>query len=331
MLNAAPRPPLRDFRCFETSDVDEAREIVARNFCSHRLDRMSSGDRFDACQNRVDGNRLSLNYIRYCADVTIDPGELSDFFLIQIPVAGAAEVRNGTRSVWSTTSMGVILNPDRNTKMRWYAGCEQVLLQIEKSYIFEIAARMTGVEINTVRFLPGLNLKDAPIATWTKCLRGVFGAAETGEAFAEPRHLRQRHLEEALVSSLLEVQPSTVSHFFADVPTGAAPAILKRALHLINERFDQGLSLLDICAYAGTTPRNLQILFKRELGCSPMEKLQDVRLDFARHLLLSEGSNLSVAEVAERSGHRHAGRFSLAYKARFGEPPRTTLRSGLFD
>lgn len=326
MSQAAHRPPLSNHRCFETFDVDEAREIVARNFCSHRLDRMSSGDRFDACQNRVDGERLSLNYIRYGADVTIDPGELSEFYLIQIPIAGTAQVRNGIRSVYSTRSVGVVLNPDRHTTMRWHEGCEQVLVQIEKSYMRDIAVRMTGVDVNSIRFSPGLDLNHESIASWAWRLRALFGAAEAGQAFHGSDLQQQSQLEEALVMSLLEVQPSTVSHFLGERRSGASPAILKRALSLINEQFGQDISLLDISAFAGTTPRNLQILFKRELGCTPMEKLRDVRLNFARHLLVSSGKHQSVADIAEKSGHRHAGRFSLAYKACFGESPKETQR-----
>ncbi|WP_421984119.1 helix-turn-helix domain-containing protein [Roseibium sp.] len=330
MLRSAPRPPLSDFRCFDTLDVDEAREIVARNFCSHRLERMSAADRFNACQNRVDGTHVSLNYIRYGADVTIDPGELSDFFLIQIPIAGTADVRNGTRSVQSTTSMGVVLNPDRHTTMRWHAGCEQVLVQIERSYVAEIATRMTGLGVNTIRFDPGLDLRRAAVSVWAKRLRGLFGAAASGQVFREPDDPRQQQLEEALVTSLLDAQTSTVSHIVGDRVTGATPAILKRAVAFINDGFDRDISLLDICSFAGTTPRNLQMVFKRELGCSPMEKLQDIRLKFARHLLLSSSGNLSVSEIAERSGQRHAGRFSQAYKARYGETPRDTLHRRRF-
>ncbi|WP_305986162.1 AraC family transcriptional regulator [Roseibium sp. MMSF_3544] len=324
------RPPLSDFRCFQTYDVDEAREIVARHFCSHRLERRSASDRFDACQNRVPGKRLSLNYIRYGADVTIDPGELSHFYLIQIPIAGTAQVRNGVRSVYSTPFMGSVLNPDRSTTMQWHEGCEQVLVQIEKTFMQEVAVRMAGTDLTTVRFAPELDMQNPSVAAWARLLRGLYGAADDGEIFRLPEETHQRMLEETLVTSLLQAQPSTVSPLLGRGLTGAAPAVLRRALNLINERFEDDLSLLDICAYAGTTPRNLQILFKRELGCSPMEKLQDVRLTYARHLLLSQGGNASIADIASHSGHRHAGRFSVSYKARFGESPRDTLRGRPF-
>lgn len=325
MRETVDRSPLGDFRCFESSDVHEAREIVTQHFCSHKLERLSAKDRFDACQNRAVGRRLSLNYIRYGADVMIDPGELSHFYLIQIPITGTAQVTNGMYTVQSSPVIGTVLNPDRSTSMRWRENCEQVLVQVEKAYMNEVASKMAGLEVNTVRFAPGMDLQAPEVAGWARFLRGLFGAAEDGRAFRLPEDQHQRHLEEALVSSLLEVQPSTISPLVGERRMTAAPAILKRALQHINERFEDDISLLDICTHAGATPRNLQILFKRDLGCSPMEKLQDVRLKFARHLLLSEGGNCSIAEIAERSGHRHAGRFSVAYKALFGESPRETL------
>jgi len=111
----------------------------------------------------------------------------------------------------------------------------------------------------------------------------------------------------------------------------SGPAIVKRAMALIHDRLRDDMSLQDLCRHAGTTPRNLQLVFKRELGRTPVQYLQDCRLNLARHLLLSHGGDLSVGDVAELSGHRHLGRFSLAYRHRFGEPPSATLRSQTYS
>jgi len=323
-IPADRRIPLERFRCFETSDVDEARQIVAAHFCSHRLDRGSTHDRFDACQNRVRGQRLSLNYIRYGADVTIEPGELTEFYLIQIPIRGTAEITNGRRVVASDPRTASILNPDRHTRMRWHAGCEQVLLQVEESFLRAVAERMTGVPITRLHFASGFNLDNPAKAAWARRLRALFGAAEDGLAFCAAEEDRQHSLEEALIVSLLECQENTVSSLLDRPDPVAAPAILRRALKLISEQFLEEINLLDISKYARTTPRNLQTLFKREFGIGPVHYLHDLRLSYARHLLQSEGENRSVADIAEASGHRHFGRFSVAYRKRFGESPRET-------
>ncbi|GAB2183712.1 AraC-like ligand-binding domain-containing protein [Roseibium sp. LAB1] len=330
LSQAESKTPLDRFRCFETSDVDEAREIVARHFCNHRLGRFSVSDKFDACQNRVSGQHLSLNYLRYGADVAIEPGELSDFYLIQLPIAGTAEVRNGCRSMVSTPRAASILNPDRHTAMRWHAGCEQILLQIETGFLKDVAARMAGVAIGQVRFEPEFTLLSPEGTAWRRRLCGVLRAAEEGRVFQGTGSPEQRHLEEALAGALLEFQPNTVSPLLERRETGRSPAILKRALGLISERFADDISLLDISTHARTSPRNLQLQFRQEFGCTPLQYLQDVRLSYARHLLLTEGRNLPVAEVAYRSGHRHFGRFSVAYRKRFGETPGATGRAHRF-
>lgn len=323
------KTPLTSYRCFQTQDVDEAREIVGRHFCSHRLEPMSASDPFDACQNRVCGDRLSLNYIRYGSDVVIEPGELSEFFLIQIPINGTADIRNGRRTVFSSPKTGTILNPDRYTSMRWHTGCEQLLLQVERSYMREVAVKMTGLPVGEVRFDPEFNLETVRGNAWKRALLGAVTASENHAAFGTRESPLQRHLAEGLLLSLFEMQSSTVASLLEGAGGGTQPAIVRRAVSLINDCFMEDLSLLDISQFAGTTPRNLQLLFQRQFDCSPIRYLHTVRLNFARHLLLTEGQNCSVAEIADRSGHRHWGRFSSAYKDRFGETPRETARQRL--
>ncbi|QDG76632.1 AraC family transcriptional regulator [Labrenzia sp. PHM005] len=331
VLQAHGRTPLSDYRRFQTHDVDEAREVVARHFCSHRLDRMAASDRFDACQHRIAGEHLSLNYLRYGADVTIEPGELTDFFLIQIPLSGTAEVTNGCQTVASNRDTATILNPDRHTAMRWHAGCEQLLLQIDKDFLTGIAANLSGMSLGDgVRFKSEFCLRSVKSSSWYRGLSGVVHAAEEGHAFQVAPSVRQRHIEEGLVMALLEIQENTVSPLLSRPECRAAPAILKRAVTMIHDRLREDISLLDLSRHAGTTPRNLQLIFKRELDRTPVQYLQDCRLNLARHLLLAGNGHLPISEVAELSGHRHLGRFSVAYKKRFGESPRITARSKMY-
>ncbi|MEP3427224.1 MAG: AraC family transcriptional regulator [Roseibium sp.] len=324
----ACKTPLKSFRRFQSSDVDEAQDIVARHFCSHRLERNSAKDRFDACQNRVAGHGVSLNYIRYGADVTIEPGELSNFYLIQIPLAGTALVKNGCQTVDANATTGSVLNPDRLTSMRWHAGCEQLLVQVDRKFLRDVATNLAGLSSDcSLRFKPSIDLRKPALSNWFRSVRAAVKTAEDGAAFQSTDGPLQRHLEEGLVTAFLEAQPNTLSPLLERPEGLTTPAILKRSLAYINECFAENISLLDICIHAGTTPRNLQLVFRRELGCSPIQCLQNVRLGFARHLLLSGGLERSVSDIADQSGHRHLGRFSVAYKKRFGETPRATTRS----
>ncbi|MGV2977003.1 AraC family transcriptional regulator [Roseibium alexandrii] len=324
-------PPLSEFRRFQTFDVDAARDIVARHFCSHKLERQSSDDRFDACQHRVSGEHVSLNYLRYGGDVTIEPGELTRFFLIQIPLAGAADVTNGCQAVASNSQTASILNPDRHTVMRWHSGCEQLLVQIDRQFVDEVASRVTGMDLGArLRFAPEFLLKRPEARQWTRKLWGLVRAAENGELFGSGNSPRQNRLEEELIVSLLGVQENTASALLSRETSQSGSAILKRAVDMIRDRMREDISLIDLARHAGTTPRNLQIVFKREMDLTPVQYLQQCRLNLARHLLLARNGDIPVSDVAELSGHRHLGRFSLAYKKRFGESPKATARCRVF-
>jgi transcriptional regulator GlxA family with amidase domain len=54
-----------------------------------------------------------------------------------------------------------------------------------------------------------------------------------------------------------------------------------------------------------------------------MSYLRNVRLDHCRRLLVA--GTASVTDVAQQCGFTHLGRFSAAYKERFGELPSHTL------
>ena len=118
--------PLDQNELFNTNDLDEARELVARLFCSHKLDVISNSEDMHLQLNSVAGTQLSINYIHYGATVLIEPGELENFYLIQIPLRGNAEITNGQYQCDSNCMIGTILNPDRHTKMIWHAGCQQI-------------------------------------------------------------------------------------------------------------------------------------------------------------------------------------------------------------
>lgn len=105
------------------------------------------------------------------------------------------------------------------------------------------------------------------------------------------------------------------------------PPQLRRAIAYINDNAHRGITLADIAASVGVTPRSVQYMFRRYLGATPLSYLRDVRLDHAhRDLLVGDPSVDTVTAIACRWGFTHAGRFSNAYKNAFGTTPSRTLR-----
>ncbi len=89
---------------------------------------------------------------------------------------------------------------------------------------------------------------------------------------------------------------------------------------------DDALTVERIARAVGVGPRRLQAAFRSELGKSPREMLAEIRLENAHAVLLVPEAGTTVTDVALDSGFAHLGRFSAAYRQRYGESPSQTLR-----
>jgi AraC-like DNA-binding protein len=111
------------------------------------------------------------------------------------------------------------------------------------------------------------------------------------------------------------------------VPEGrAAPALVRRAEAFMRAHSDRPLTMPEVAAACGVGVRRLQGAFRALRGVPPQHALADVRLERARERLLAAARGTTVTEVAVSCGIMHAGRFAVAYRARFGESPSATMR-----
>ncbi|MEZ5782403.1 MAG: GlxA family transcriptional regulator [Rhizobiaceae bacterium] len=96
---------------------------------------------------------------------------------------------------------------------------------------------------------------------------------------------------------------------------GIAHPILISAVSLMEEFIEPPLRLPEIASRSGVSPRQLERLFKRHLGCSPAQHYVRLRHDKARRLL--RRTSMSVLEIAIRCGFNSASHFSRSYRQRF--------------
>ena len=317
--------PLSQYALFRTGDPERAREQVAQKFCGHRLEPLAERAAFDACHHFARGAMLAINYMRYGATVLIEPGELQEFYLIQIPVAGGARIVNGSVAFDSDLGNGTILNPDRTTRMVWYSGCEQLLIYIDRQALTEFAERLIGRHIATpLVFDPQISFAQSASRDWRKKVMAIYAAADDGSLFTPASNHAQRLLEEELLAMFLRLQPSNISQFFKDDPPSLAPGYLMRARRYIAENAQHPIALSDIAAAADVLVRALQYEFMKSLSMSPMQALRKERLMRIRQELASGHCNATVARIAAKWGMPHFGRFSQYYALEFGELPSNT-------
>ncbi len=87
-----------------------------------------------------------------------------------------------------------------------------------------------------------------------------------------------------------------------------------------------GIPLPVLARGCGVSVRTLQDNFRQFTGLSPLEWWRNYRLDRVRAALRAAQPDTGVTQAAMAYGFYHLGRFAEQYRARFGEPPRETLR-----
>ncbi|WP_300533068.1 AraC family transcriptional regulator [uncultured Mameliella sp.] len=319
--------PLEKNRLFQSGDLDEARAVVARKFCDHRLDRISRSGHFDAVHNRAEGQATSLNYIQYGADVEIEPGELGSFYLVQIPLTGQARIDNSAGDVETGPGLGSVLNPHRHASMRWREGCSQLLLQINAQQLNRVAERLVGRPLSgQVIFQTAVDQRMSEVDKWVQKLRTCFSLAEKEAVYAKGNLHTQALVEEQLIEGFLLCQPSDVSGLLMQENEQAENVHVRRAMQYIHRNLGDVITVGDIAEVLQISPRSLQLGFKAELGVTPKQYLREARLRRAHALLKSGSGDGMIGDICEQVGFGHFGRFSVEYKRRYGESPHETRR-----
>src|SRR5215213_6060505 len=155
-----PAARLAAFNRVSTSSVDAAADAVGRIFCPHRLtpEHRTSPDFFALHNSAVFGG-FSVNYVAYGGSVSIDPGCLERFFLLQIPVHGSARIQTAARDIAAAPGgCASLLSPTIPTRMTWQDNCAQLILLVDRRLLEQRAAALSGRPVGAVEFEPAVNL-----------------------------------------------------------------------------------------------------------------------------------------------------------------------------
>ena len=100
---------------------------------------------------------------------------------------------------------------------------------------------------------------------------------------------------------------------------GNAHRSMIQVAELMEENIEKPLSLEDIARTTGLSRRQIERLFRQEMGRSPARYYLEIRLDRARHLLIQ--SSMPVVEVAVACGFVSASHFSKCYRELYARSP----------
>ncbi|WP_144960715.1 AraC family transcriptional regulator [Pseudomonas oryzihabitans] len=310
---------------FLVADRDAACQGVSKVFKPHELKPVQRGEVVSASLHHISRGRLSLNRLEYGTDVDIDPQCLQDFYLVQIPLTGGADIHCGAVDFQSSPQVAALLSPELPVRMRWYGGAAQLVLRLERADLEHHCAQHLPQQGRLPQFDPRLDLGQAGGAYFLQLLGLLMdGLADPAHPIHQPLVLKQ--FESSLLNALLYGQPHSLHRQLEGTrERNVSPYFIKRIEAYIAEHLHEPLSVETLAEHGGVSVRTLFAGFRTYRGTTPMHYLRDLRLERVNEELRS-GRVESVTDTAYKWGFAHLGRFAQEYKRRYGESPSETRR-----
>lgn len=314
--------PLSRYGLFSTADRQEAQARVGEVFCPHGLEIMP-GQRLDVVHNHLPLGDISVNYLSYGGAVTIQPVPFETFYLLQLPVAGHADIELQSTYFAATPERASLTNPTDRLAMRWSADCGKIIVRIDARAMQRYASALLDRDVGQdIRFSGAVEAMGAG-GRLLRLIRFLADEMQAGECLPGP--LVRQQIEQMIVCCLLESQPHSHERHLPGA-AGIAPRHVRRAEDFIEAHAHEPIGIDDISRVAGVSVRTLHKGFRDFRDTSPMEFLRSVRMERAHRDLLEAGPGICVTEIATRWGFFQFGRFAGRYRDRYGEPPSATLR-----
>lgn len=301
---------------FEHNDLDQTAQCVASIFKPHRLKPCDHQIQHRSSMYHRSYEGLSVARLEYGMDVWIEPDCLEDFYLIQIPLAGYAEIQTQGHQFVSYSEMASILSPQVDVKMKWKAQAPQLTLKIKKTELWAHYQHYAPDDKELI-FHPHFQLNQSHGQYFLQLISQLCDALQDKNHVLNHPFARQSFVA-SVYNALILGQPhqaQTLLHTYQE--QGVAPRFISQAQEFIEAHLAEALSVEQIAQAIHVSPRRLFLGFQKHLQKSPMQYIRDLRFERAHRSLL-QTDHRSVTEIAYAWGFSHLSRFSQEYKQRYG-------------
>jgi AraC-like DNA-binding protein len=323
---AAPALLLSRFPAIHATSPEEIHRAHDPCWGRLRCDPADLSRPFGWLAHRAPLGALTLRASQFRCDTCAETDAVQDCFAVVLPLASRGDVSHAG----STTSLvpedsGLVISPGLPLRASLRADFQDLQLHIPSPLLHASLGALTGARPKgPLQFAPRLALQQEAAAGLARTLRFVAAELERPKSLLSSPVVATS-LADALLSQLLLGQPHTHSDLLRQPARATEPGYVRQVEDYIVANATEPLSLSDLARVTGVHVRSIQAGFRAHRGCSPTAFLREQRLLLARTRLLSAPST-SVAQIALECGFEHLGRFSLSYRARFGERPSDTLR-----
>lgn len=126
------------------------------------------------------------------------------------------------------------------------------------------------------------------------------------------------------VSAMLYYMLITISEIADNLPLAGPTSVMQYlapALQYISDNIaEKDVKVEDVANVMQISTGRLSFLFSKAFGKTPVQVIREHRLEYAKHLLLTQ-PHMKVADISEESGFKSLSYFSTVFKRTYGVSP----------
>ena len=317
--------PLAKFSIIETNRVEEAEVELTKSLAEIRIMRVQNRSSFGLHMNGVNFPRTSLVFNQFGCDAKINAGldEESALFIIGGNAPTIFHLEKGSVIVSSQTA--AMISSGKQMRIERSENSEALVLRTSQSDLLQHFEKLTARHHRgTIIFDHNISLTNGSGAVLIRMMNYLIYELEHNDLMMKNPGLLKSY-DDMLLSALISLPNNKREKLYKNHHYQSAPGLVHRAEEYMRAHLNKAISIIDLLQICDCSRSVLFSAFRNARGYTPMEFLTEQRLQGAREKLLKQHSENSVSSIALDYGFLHLGRFSQAYKKRFGEFPSKTL------
>jgi AraC-like DNA-binding protein len=318
--------PLQQFPIFQSSDIEEAQDLIARNFSRHSLSVLSSRQKLSSRYDGLFFHNIGLMCGTYGADVKINP-ESNEYFFTQTTLAGHTRVSMAGEEVETDNGTTVVVSPTTQYEMHLGQGSSRLIAMFEREALETQLSKMLNAPLRQpLEFDLGMSDCNGQRSAWLRSLDFLCDQFSITQDLASNAAFLQ-HANDLLITQLLNSQSHNYSEQLHHNPVVHSPRHVRRAIAYIEEHIHEPISLAAMASTIGVTSRTLQKGFLKYVDASPSDYIRQLRLRCIHdELIRANELDTQVSTVLMNYGITSFGHFSKLYKTVYQCTPAETLR-----
>ena len=320
--------PLSHHPIYAGTGVDEAREVLSHLFTEARIDPLATGQPLSTHMNGIELAHSTICYLEFADGLLATPVAPMGCHTIQCPLTSISRFDIEGQVADADAQHGVVISEGQQIRVKLMPDTRMLCFNVKNDVLRDIVAAVTGRPgMPDIRFEPRFDWTtpqaaslQALLRTFTVELNRPRGIVESPAALAS--------FEQTLITLMLFSLNHNLSYEIRIAGRDAGLQKVRFVEEYITEHAVQPINMQTIAQATGHSANSIFRAFQKYRDYTPMQFLRSVRLNMVRERLLLSQTAISVSSVAIECGFTHLGRFSVAYRRRYGESPSDTLRRG---